>query len=76
MTLLYMKDQKRPVLAHQKWRTIQWDPKLACHPIAVILYSEPISRHSIGLRLTLRGVPKISNLNTENYNNPLDMGVS
>ena len=39
MTLLYNKDQTWPILAHQKWWTIQWDPKLPCHPIALIMYS-------------------------------------
>jgi hypothetical protein len=40
MTLLYIKDQKWLILSHQKRWTIQWDPKLPCHPIALIMYSE------------------------------------
>ena len=39
MTLLYIKDQKWLIFAHQKWWTIQCDPKLPCHPIALIMYS-------------------------------------
>ena len=40
MTLLYIKDRNCPTLAPPKWWTIQWDPKLACHPTALISYSE------------------------------------
>ena len=40
MTLLYIKDQNCPILASPKWWTIQWDPKLSCHPTALISYSE------------------------------------
>ena len=40
MTLPYIKDQKWLILAHQKRWTIQWDPKLPCHPVALIMYSE------------------------------------
>ena len=44
MTLLYIKDQKLPIFAHQKWWTIQRYPKLPCHPIALILYSEHVPK--------------------------------
>ena len=40
MTLLYIKDQTWLIFVHQKKWTIQWDPKLTCHPIALIIYSE------------------------------------
>ena len=40
MTLLRIKDQTLPILAHQKSCTIQLDPNLPCHPIALILCSE------------------------------------
>ena len=30
-----MKDQKWPILAHEKW-TIKWDPKLPCQAVALV----------------------------------------